>query len=173
MEISSVVIILLILFILGFGLFKKVDIISAFKEGAWENLKIAVGLLPILCFLMLTISMLRSSGLIDAAVNLVRPLTDLIGFPAECLPLAILRPISGSGALTVLEDILREYGPDSFPGLVASVVMGSTETTFYTVAVYSAAVTLFKFDSKKALIAALVGDFTALILSAFAVRLLL
>lgn len=169
--ISDVVIPVLVLFVLVWGIYKRVDIMDAFTEGARENLKIAAELLPTLCLLMLAVGMLKASGAVEALTKLAAPLTEKIGFPADCLPLALLRPVSGSGALSILEGILREKGADSFSGRVASVLMGSTETTFYTVAVYFAATRVKK--TRHALTSALAGDLTAFIVSAFAVRLLL
>ncbi len=170
MDISSIVMPVLILGIFAWGLYKKVDILDTFCEGARDNLKTAVELLPTLTLLMLGVGMLRASGALDALTSLAAPLMQKLGFPEECLPLALLRPVSGSGALSILENVLNENGPDSFAGRVASVLMGSTETTFYTVAVYFAATRVKK--SRQALPAALAGDLTAFALSALAVRLI-
>ena len=169
MDISSVVVIVLVFGVFAWGLYKKVDILSAFTEGAKENLKTAVGLLPTLTLLMLGVGMFRASGALEAVTGLAAPFIEKIGFPADCLPLALLRPISGSGALSILENILKEQGADSFTGRVASVLMGSTETTFYTIAVYFGATKVKK--SRYALPAALAGDVTAFLMSALAVRL--
>lgn len=171
MDISVVIMPVLVLGVFAWGLYKGVDVMEAFISGAKENLKTAVGLLPTLCLLMLAVGMLRASGAIEAFTGLVSPLMAKIGFPADCLPLALLRPVSGSGALSILEGILKTHGADSFIGRVASVLMGSTETTFYTVAVYFAATRVKK--TRHALTSALAGDFTAFIISALAVRLLL
>ncbi len=171
MKISSVIMPVLVLGVFLWGLYKKTDILSAFAEGAKENLMTACGLLPTLTFLMLGVGMFRASGALEALTGLVSPLMEFIGFPADCLPLAILRPISGSGALSVLKNILNDCGPDSFSGRVASVLMGSTETTFYTVAVYFGATKVRK--TRHALGSALAGDLTAFLLSALAVRLFL
>ena len=127
----------LMVFILCYGLVKKVDIVNVFCEGATENLKIAVGLIPMLILLMTAVGMFTSSGAADIIAKLLRPVTTFLGFPEECIPLAIVRPISGSGALACLETILSSVSPDSYSGRVASVLMGSTETTFYTIAAKS------------------------------------
>lgn len=168
MDVSSIVVIVLVFGVFAWGLYKKVDILSAFTEGAKENLKTAVGLLPTLTLLMLGVGMFRASGALEAVTGLVAPFIEKIGFPADCLPLALLRPVSGSGALSILENILKEQGADSFTGRVASVLMGSTETTFYTIAVYFGATKVKK--SRHALPAALAGDVTAFLMSALAVR---
>lgn len=171
MSVSVYVIPLIILGIFAWGLYKKVDIFDAFTEGAKENLKVAYELLPTLCFLLLGIGMFRASGASEALCRVLEPVCEKLGMPSECLPLALLRPVSGSGALGILEGILKDNGPDSFAGRVASVLMGSTETTFYTLTVYFGAAKIKK--SRRALIAALAGDATAFILSALTVRLFL
>lgn len=170
MDVSSVILLGVIVFAFGYAAYKRVDIVSAFCEGARENLKVALDLLPTLCLLMLAVSMLRASGVLDWLTGILTPLAVKLGFPAECLPLAILRPISGSGAIALLEDALRQCGPDSFPGRVASTLCASSETTFYTVAVYFAAVKSKK--PKAALISALAGDLAAFVFSAVAVRIM-
>lgn len=171
MDVSSVVVIVLIFGVFAWGIYKRVDVFEAFTEGARDNIKTAVGLLPTLVFLMLGVSMFRASGALEALTGLTAPFIEKIGFPADCLPLAILRPVSGSGALSILESILKEKGADSFSGQVASVLMGSTETTFYTIAVYFGATKIKK--SRHALPSALAGDITAFLVSALAVRLFL
>lgn len=171
MDVSSIVVIVLVFGVFAWGLYKRVDVFSAFTEGAAENLKTAVSLLPTLAFLMLGVGMLRASGALEALTGLLSPFFNKLGFPADCLPLALLRPVSGSGALAILEGILREKGADSFSGRVASVLMGSTETTFYTVAVYFGATKVKK--SRHAVPSALAGDITAFLLSALVVRLFL
>ncbi len=151
-----------------FGMIKKTDVFSSFCEGAKENAKVALGLLPTLCGIMLALSMVRQSGLLEWAVTAISPICGKIGIPAEVLPLAILRPISGSGALGILEQIYRDYHPDSFIGRVASVMMGSTETTFYVLAVYFGAVKAKKVGCSVA--ASLAGDLVAVVASVMLVR---
>lgn len=171
MDVSSVVVIVLIFGVFAWGLYKRVDVFTAFTDGAKENLKTAVGLLPTLVMLLLGVGMFRASGALEALTGAVAPFIEKIGFPADCLPLALLRPVSGSGALSIMESILNEKGADSFSGRVASVLMGSTETTFYTIAVYFGATKVKK--SRHAVPAALAGDITAFLLSSLAVRLFL
>lgn len=171
MNLQSIIIPVFVLGIFLYGLHKKVDIFSEFVQGAKENLKVGADILPSLVLLMLAVGMFRASGAMEAFSELMRPVTDFLGFPSECVPLALMRPVSGSGALSVLESILDEHGPDSFVGRVASVLAGSTETTFYTVAVYFGATKIRK--TRHALPSALAGDVTAFLLSALAVRLFL
>ena len=130
MSLQSVIIPIFVLGIFLYGLHKKVDIFSVFVKGAKENILVGVDILPSLVMLMLAVGMFRASGAMDAFSELISPLTDFLGFPSECVPLALMRPVSGSGALSILEGILESHGPDSFIGRVASVLLGSTETTF-------------------------------------------
>ncbi|MBQ8623763.1 MAG: spore maturation protein [Oscillospiraceae bacterium] len=171
MSFSDAIIPVLVFGIFTYALFKKVNVFDSFVKGAKENIKVAFDLLPTLVLLMLAIGMLKASGALDGFTRLISPVMEAIGFPAECVPLAILKPVSGSGALTVLEEIFKDNTPDSFAGKVASVMAGSTETTFYTLAVYFAA-TKVK-NTRYALVSALLGDLTAIILSCIAVRMIL
>lgn len=158
-------------FIAGFALYKKVDIFSSFTAGAKEGLRSAAAILPALCFLMTAIGMLRQSGAVEAVTGAIAPIAEKIGFPAEVIPLAILRPFSGSGALGYYEELCQSLAPGSFEEKVASVLMGGSETTFYTVAVYYGAVGIKK--GRNTIPAALSADFAAAILSVFAVNLFL
>lgn len=170
MNLSDYIIPVLIAFILIFGIIKRVDVFSAFVEGAEEGLRTAAGLIPVLVCLLVCIAMFKASGAVDALTRLLAPITGFFGFPEECTPLILLRPVSGSGALAIFEGILFDVGPDSFAGRVASVMMGSTETTFYTVAVYFSAVGVK--NTRYAIPAALLGDMTGWIASAATVLLL-
>lgn len=156
-------------FVIIYGLFRKVDVFNVFLEGCWENIKIAVQILPALICLMLCINMFKTSGAIDFLCRLAKPVTDFLGFPSECVSLAMIRPVSGSGALAVYQGILTDNGPDTFVGRVASVLMGSTETTFYTIAVYYGVTKIKK--TRQTLIASLSADFTGFVMSALIVRL--
>lgn len=160
----------IILVITGFALLKKNDIFDAFLEGAKEGISTSLDILPSLICLMTCIGMFKSVGGFGILASFVQPLTDFFGFPSECAPLIFIRPMSGSGALSVYNNIVSQYGADSFIGRVASVMMGSTETTFYTVAVYFGAVKIK--NSRYAIPAALVGDMTGWIASVIAVRML-
>jgi spore maturation protein B len=153
------------------GYVKKVDIFSEFIKGAKENLQVSVDILPTLIALMLSIGMLRASGLLDLVQTVISPVINTLGFPAECVPLALIRPLSGSGALAVYEDILTQNGADSFAGRVASVLLGSTETTFYTITVYYGVTNIRKL--RHTVPCAVAGDLTGFILSALMVRLLM
>ena len=123
-----------------YGLFKKVPVYECFVEGAKEGFGIAVMIIPYLVAILVAIAMFRASGAMDTVVSVLGPITGAIGLPAEALPMAIVRPLSGSGALGVVMETMKVYGPDSFVGFLVSVMSGSTETTFYVLAVYYGAV---------------------------------
>lgn len=157
--ISSLLIPLTFLFALIVGVIKKVDIYSAFVNGAKDSLKTALNIFPAIVTLMIAIGIFRTSGLLDFTTSLFSPILNFINVPKEILPIAILRPMSGSGGLAMLTDIIKNYGPDSKIGVMASVICGSTETTFYTVAVYfgSVGITNVRHTIKCALLADLVS----------------
>lgn len=166
--ISVGVVPLLFLGIIGYGLFRRVAVFDAFLEGATDGLRTAVKILPALVGLIAAISMLRSSGAMEFATRLLSPITGLLGIPAEVMPLSLLRPISGSGALAVVNDLLQTHGPDSLVGKITSVMMGSTETTFYTLAVYYGSVGIR--DTRFTVKAALLADFTGMLASVWVCR---
>ncbi len=156
--------------IIIYGCIKKVDIFDEFLSGARENLKTGVDILPSLIAMITAIGMFKASGAMELLAKAMSPVTEFLGFPSECLPLAIMRPVSGSGALAVFETILSEVHPDSFAGRVASVILGSTETTFYTIAVYYGAANIK--NTRHTLASALFADFTGFIISVLTVRLI-
>ncbi len=155
----------LILLLLLTALHKKADGYQAFLKGSGESLTTILNILPPLVGLMVAIAMLRSSGLLSFLCRIISPVTNLLGIPEEVLPLAFLRPISGSGGLAMLSDLLKTYGADSLPGTIASVMAGSTETTFYTIAVYFGALKIT--DTRYAVKAALVADAVGILASIF------
>jgi len=152
------------------GLIQNVDIFNEFIAGAWENIKVCVQILPALIGLMMCIGMFNASGALEIISHFLKPMTDFLGFPSQCVSLALIRPISGSGALAVYENVLTQNGADSFIGRVASVLLGSTETTFYTIAVYYGVTKIKK--TRQTLLASLSADFTGFIMSALVVRLM-
>lgn len=151
-----------------FGFFRKVPVFDTFITGAKEGLQSSVSILPTLVGLIMAVSMLNASGALDLLSSLLAPAASALGLPPQVMPLALIKPISGSGSTAVLTQIYKDCGPDSFAGRVASVMAGSTETTFYAVAVYYGSVGIKK--TRHTIPAALVGDLTACILSALAVR---
>ena len=140
---------------------QKVDIFDAFLVGAKDGLKSLFSILPALVGLITAITLFRASGALDFLTKLLAPVTKPLGLPAEIMPLALLRPISGSGSLAILGDLFASAGPDSLAGRIASVVMGSTETTFYALAVYYGAVKIK--NIRHTLPAALCADLTGLL----------
>ena len=165
--ISILAVPLMISGIIIFGLIRKVSVYDSFLEGASDGLRCTFNIAPPLIGLVIAISMLRTSGFID----ILSPLLKAITMPAEVLPLALLRPVSGSGSIAILTDIFKNSGVDSYAGKIASVMMGSTETTFYTIAVYFGAIKMK--NLRYTLKSSLIGDFTGIILSVFAVRMFL
>ena len=156
MSISDAVVPLIISAVVLYGIVKRIDVYSAFAEGAKDGLKTAVGILPQLVGLLVAVRAFSSSGAADLLVEVLRPAANIIKFPAELLPFTVLRPVSGSGSLAMATDIFKKYGTDSLFGRAVSVMMGSTETTFYTVAVYFGAVGVK--DTRHTLACALFAD---------------
>jgi len=161
--ISNAAIPLTILIIILYGLIEKQATFDIFLEGAKEGIQIVSNIFPTLLGLFLSINVLRASGIIDAFTNLVLPLLSLLKIPAEILPLALLRPISGSASMAVATDIMKNFGVDSLIGLISSTIMGSTETTLYTIAIYTSSIRINK--TRFVLIAALAADFVGMITS--------
>ena len=145
---------------------KRVDVYSALADGAKDGLGILLRIFPNLVALLTAVAMLRASG----AFDLLARALGWLGIPAETLPLMLVRPFSGSGALGVGAELIQTYGPDSTIGRTAAVMLGSTETTFYTVAVYFGAVGVKK--SRYAIPAALIADVTGFLVASWSVRLL-
>lgn len=162
---STIAIPMIILLIILFGIFEKNKVYDIFLEGAKDGMKIIYNIFPTLIGLFVAVGMLRTSGLLDFVINIISPVLQAVRIPKEIMPLAILRPISGSAALAVASDIINNYGVDSKIGRIASVIMGSTETTLYTIAIYTSCIKVKK--TRKILIAALVGDFVGIITSVF------
>ena len=147
------------------GIIKKRNVFCDFTDGAKEGLSSSLEILPSLFALMLCIGVLKASGLLEGISNLIGMLTEKIG-----LPLALIRPFSGSGALSLFESIIKDVGADSYAGRIASVLMGSTETTFYVIAIYFSATKIKK--TSFCTISALIGDITGFIMSMITVKLL-
>ena len=157
---------LLVIPILGFA--KKVKVYEAFVEGAKDGFTVAIKIIPFLVAILVAIGMFRASGAMDYFVYLLSPITNLIGMPAETLPVALMRPLSGSGTLGIVTELMNEHGPDSFIGRLSSTMFGSTETTFYVLAVYFGAVGIKK--SRHAVAAGLIGDVVGLLMAVFICR---
>lgn len=163
MNITDLIVPLLICFIILFGLIRRVDVFDAFTNGVKDGLVTVKDIFPSLFALVVCVGLFRASGALDMVSEFLRPATDLIGLPDGIAPLFLLRPFSGSGSVALFESILTQFGPDSLAGRMASVVLGGSETTFYTIAVYFAAAKVKK--TRHALPGALAGDGTVWIMS--------
>ena len=169
MDYSAYLVPLLLAFTALFGLGKRVDVYSALTRGAEEGLTILLRILPALVGLMTAVYMLRASGAMELLGGLLEPLLIRLGIPPETAALLFIRPVSGSGALAIGSELMSAHGPDSYVGRVAAVMLGSTETTFYTIAVYFGAAGIHK--TRHTIPAALTADLAGFAASALAVRL--
>ena len=168
--ISNLAMPLIILMIVLCGFLEKKEVFDKFLEGAKDGIKIVVNIFPTLIGLFLAVGALRSSGIIDIIIQCLEPILHLINFPSEIMPLAILKPISGSSSIAIATDIMKNFGVDSQMGILASVIMGATETTLYTIAVYSSSVKIKK--TRFVLIASLTADIVGIITSVVVCRFL-
>jgi spore maturation protein B len=153
-----------------YGLYKRVPVYEAFVDGAKEGFEVAVRIIPYLVAILFAIGMFRASGAMDALAAVLQPVLAVIGFPAEVLPMAIIRPLTGSGSAGVVVDMINQYGEDSILVKMAAVMFGSTETTFYVIAVYFGAVNIKR--ARHAVAAGLTADIAAMIIAVWTVRLL-
>ena len=170
-KLGAFVIPVAVFLIVAFGLSQRVPIFDTFLSGAKEGISSTISILPSLIGLMMAVSMLNASGILDLLSSFLSPVANFLGLPPQVMPLALIRPISGSGSTAILVQIFQKYGTESLIGRVASVMSGATETTFYAIAVYYGSVSVKK--TRHTIPAALTADFTACIVSALAVRLLL
>ncbi len=150
-----------------YGTLRRVDVYGALVQGAGQGLETLTRIAPALICLLTAVSMVRASGLLEALASWLSPVLGRLGLPPELLPLMLVRPISGSAALGVGADLINTYGPDSDLGRMAAVMLGSTETTFYTIAVYFSAAGITR--TRYALPAALCADAAGFLASAWAV----
>lgn len=164
--ISKIIIPLITIIVIIYGLIKKVDIYNEFLEGVKEGLHLSLDIFPSMFAMIISVTVLVKS-------NIITDLTSLINinlFPKEILPIAILRPISSSSSLMILNSILSRYGPDSMVGKIASIITGSTDTTIYIISMYYASVKIKKI--KHSLIVGLLADLTCVIISIIIVNIL-
>jgi spore maturation protein B len=153
-----------------YGLYKRVPVYESFVDGAKEGFNVAVRIIPYLVAILFAIAMFRASGAMEAMTGALDPVLALIGFPAELLPMAIIRSLSGSGSAALVVDMINQYGEDSIFVKMAAVMYGSSETTFYVIAVYFGAVNIRK--TRHAVPAGLLADAAAMIIAVWTVRLL-
>lgn len=168
MDLSASLVPLLLAAASLFAVGRRVNVYEALTRGAQEGLTTLLGILPSLVGLMTAVYMLRASGAMEAVADLLAPLLTALGIPPETAPLLLVRPVSGSGALAIGSELMRQYGPDSTVGRTAAVMLGSTETTFYTIAVYFGAAGIRR--TRYAVPAALIADLAAFAAAALAVR---
>ncbi len=169
--INDWMLVILLAAIVLFGFTRGVKIYDAVVEGGKEGFQVALRIIPYLVAILVAVGMLRASGAIDLAVTALAPVTALVGMPAETLPMALLRPLSGSGAYAVAAEAMKTYGPDSLIGNIVATMQGSTETTFYVLAVYFGAVGVR--NTRYTLIPCLVADVAGLLTSVWVCRWLL
>lgn len=169
-KIGEYIIPVVIFLIIVFGFIRKVPVFDSFILGAKDGFQSTVSILPSLVGLVMAVSMLKASGALDIFISFISPVAQFLSIPPQVTPLMLLRPISGSGSLALIDSIFSTCGVDSFAGRVAAVIMGSTETTFYTITVYFGAINIK--NSRHAIPSALSADMASFIISALAVRLL-
>ena len=165
MNLSALILPLLLAVVAACGMGKRINLYEALTRGAEDGLTV----IPALVGLLTAVSMFRASGAMDLLTSLCAPLLERLGIPPETAPLMLIRPVSGSGALAVASDLMAAHGPDSYIGRVAAVMMGSTETTFYTIAVYFGAAGIVR--TRHTVPAALAADLTGFLAAALTVRL--
>lgn len=159
---------LLMILTASVALAKKQDVYGALLEGGLEGLKLLLSIVPALVVLLTAVHMLRASGAVELLTKWLAPAAKVVGIPAETLPLVLIRPISGSAALAVGADLMAVHGPDSLIGRTAAVMLGSTETTFYTISVYFGAAGVKK--TRYTVPAALIADFTGFFMASLCAK---
>lgn len=155
--------------IVSFGLIKKVSVYESFTDGAKEGFNTAIRIIPFLVAMLVAIGAFRASGAMEILTKLLDPITSKIGMPGELVPMAIMRPLSGGGATGVMTELVTTHGPESVIGRMASVMMGSTDTTFYILAVYFGSISIKK--TRHALPTGLIADLAGIIAAVIMTRL--
>ena len=168
--ISILAIPLMIAIFLGWGFFKKVRVYEVFVEGAKDGFHTAIRIIPYLVAMLFAIGIFRASGAMDVLISIITPLTNLIGMPPDALPMALMRPLSGSGSLGIMTELMKVHGPDSFIGVLASTLYGSSETTFYILAVYFGSVNIK--NARHAVPVGLLADLAGMLAAVFICRIL-
>lgn len=168
--ISNIAIPIIIIIVLLYGIFERKNVFDIFLKGAKDGMNMVIGIFPTLIGLFLAIKALSSSGILDFIIGILSPALNVLGIPTEIMPLAILRPISGSGSMAIATELMKQFGVDSKIGLITATIMGSTETTLYTIAVYTKSVEIKK--TRFVLLAALCADITGMLASVVIWRIL-
>lgn len=156
----------MVLFIILYGFLKKVDVYDTFIEGVKESFSMIINLFPTFIAMILAVNLFTNSGVLDFLLTLIKPVLEIFNVPGEIFPLALVRPISGSAALAYLNTIFSKFGPDSFIGLLGSVMQGCTDTTFYVISLYfgSIGIKKIRYSMFAALFADLVGIVASIII---------
>lgn len=170
-KIGSYSIPIIIALIIIFGFVRKINVFDAFIEGAKDGMKSTATIAPSIIGLITAVTMLKASGALDIFSSFISPVTNFFAIPSEIVPMMILRPISGSGSIALLDNMFKNFGPDSLIGLIASVMMGSTETTFYAITVYYGSIGIK--NTRHTVVCALAADIAGFIMSVLSVYLLM
>ncbi|MFX0548378.1 spore maturation protein [Hathewaya histolytica] len=153
------------------GILKGVRVYECFIEGAKEGVNICLNIFPYLLAMILAVAIIKESGLLEGVIKVLNKVTSIFNLPSEVLPLVLIKPLSGSGALGVFTDIIKSHGPDTYIGILASIIMGTTETIFYTISIYYGSVKIKKI--RHTLWAAILADIVAIISAIYFTQLLL
>ena len=170
MNIANIILPFIVLIIVGYGIYKQVAVFDVFLEGIKEGLTMTIQIFPTIIAMIISVNIFLKSNILELVINFLNPLFIFLKFPKEILPLAVLRPISGSSSLIILDNILKNYGADSFIGRVASVIQGSTDTTIYILGLYYGSIGVKKI--KYSLLVGLMADISCIIIALFVVNIL-
>ena len=170
MNISNLILPIIVLIIVIYGIYKKIDVFNIFIIGAKEGIGMSLQIFPTILAMIVSINIFLNSNILIDITTYLEPIFNLIHFPGELLPLALLRPVSGSSSLIIMNDILIKFGPDSYIGRVASVIQGSTDTTIYIIGLYFSSIGIKKI--KYSLIVGLLADISCIIIALVVVSIL-
>lgn len=170
MNIANIILPFIVLIIVGYGIYKQVAVFDVFLDGVKEGLTMTIQIFPTIIAMIISVNIFLKSNILELVINFLNPLFNFLKFPKEILPLAVLRPISGSSSLIILDNILKNYGADSFIGRVASVIQGSTDTTIYILGLYYGSIGVKKI--KYSLLVGLMADISCIIIALIVVNIL-
>ncbi len=167
---SNYLVPIMVVFIIIYGLYKKIDIFDTFIEGVKEGINVTFKLFPTIFAMVIAITILTNSNILLDIGKLLNPLFKFLSFPSEVLPLALMKPVSGSSSIVILNDILSRYHPDSYIGRISSVIGGSTDTTIYIISLYFGSIGIKKI--KYSLVVGLIADLLCIIISIIVINIL-
>ena len=170
MNIANIILPFIVLIIVGYGIYKQVAVFDVFLDGVKEGLTMTIQIFPTIIAMIISVNIFLKSNILELVINFLNPLFNFLKFPKEILPFAVLRPISGSSSLIILDNILKTYGVDSFIGRVASVIQGSTDTTIYILGLYYGSIGIKKI--KYSLLVGLMADISCIIIALIVVNIL-